>query len=198
MDGIAGAVQRWFPEEFNQYVAAMKAPPPSMPEGHIEQAVQAFLPPPIPLGSRDAWERIVDETEDKLRNCLHRAELKAYYFDMKGRHTIPREFWVTDQADGTLKRGLSWPFGYSLFFLELELEALLSERPAKKRNLPLAKMPEVVLALRQLDHLPNRKAQFQALCALKEFREFKITIAIFREAARRLPRNPGRKSRRES
>ena len=91
--------------------------------------------------------------------------------------------------------GTDWPFGkpthwyesrpnYSLFLLQSELDALLSEQPAKKRPLPAAKMPELVAALRQLDDLPNRAAQLQALCNMPEFREFKITDALFREAAR--------------
>jgi hypothetical protein len=57
-------------------------------------------------------------------------------------------------------------------------------------------MPELVAALRNLDDLPNRAAQFQALCDMPEFREFKITDTLFREAARQVPRNPGCKSQR--
>ncbi|MGE5601187.1 MAG: hypothetical protein ACM3X2_06655, partial [Pseudomonadota bacterium] len=65
-----------------------------------------------------------------------------------------------------------------------------------KRPLPQAKMPELVAALRKLDDLPNRRAQFQALCDMPEFREFKITDVLFREAARQVPRDAGRKPRR--
>jgi hypothetical protein len=70
---------------------------------------------------------------------------------------------------------------------------LIAQRP-----LPGAKMPELVAALRELDGLPNRAAQLQALCNMPEFREFKITNALFREAARHVPREAGRRSPRES
>ena len=79
-----------------------------------------------------------------------------------------------------------------------ELDKLLSEESSKKRPLPRSKMSELVAALRELVDLPNRKAQYQALRELPEFREYKITDAIFREAARHVPREAGRKSRRES
>jgi hypothetical protein len=42
-EAIARAVNRWFPKQFNQFVAAMESQPASRPEGHIEQAVQAFF-----------------------------------------------------------------------------------------------------------------------------------------------------------
>jgi hypothetical protein len=51
-------------------------------------------------------------------------------------------------------------------------------------------MLELVAALRKFDDLPNRRAQFQALCDMPEFREFKITDALFREA-REVPRDAG-------
>jgi hypothetical protein len=86
--------------------------------------------------------------------------------------------------------------GYPLFFGQSELDALLSEQPAKKRPFPSAKMPELVAALHKLDDLPNRAAQHQPVSNMPEFREFRITNARFREAARQAPRGPGRKSRR--
>jgi hypothetical protein len=85
-----------------------------------------------------------------------------------------------------------------LFLRQTELDKLLSEESSKKRSLPKSKMSELVAALRRLDHHPNRRAQYEALCELPEFREYKITDAIFREAARHVPREAGRKSRRES
>ena len=53
-----------------------------------------------------------------------------------------------------MELGTYWPFGkptrwyesrpnYSLFLLQSELDALLTEQPAKKRPLPKAKMPEL-------------------------------------------------------
>jgi hypothetical protein len=120
-----------------------------------------------------------------------------------------RSIWATTAADVVMESGTYWPFGkptrwyesrpnYSLFLLKSELDALLSEQPAKKRPLPKAKMSELVAALCKLDDLPNRRAQFQALCDMPEFREFKITDALFREAARQAPLDPGRKSPRQS
>ncbi len=60
-------------------------------------------------------------------------------------------------ADGVMESGTYWRFGkptrwyklrpnYSLFLLQSELDALLSEQPAKKRPFPEAKMPELVAA----------------------------------------------------
>ena len=206
---IARALERWFPEQFNQFVVAMESQPASRPEGHIEQAVQAFSPPQIPGVSRDAWENIVSQTVHRLRNLLHQGKLNSYYFDSYGSHTVRRDSWVTTETHGVLESGTYWPFGqpsrvydqrpnYLLFFRQSELDSLLSEESSKKRPFPQSKMPELATALRKLDHLPNRKAQFQKLCELPEFQEYKITDAIFREAARRVPREAGRKSRRQS
>jgi hypothetical protein len=209
LKAIARAVKHWFPEQFNKFVVAMESLPATRPEGHIEQAVQAFSPPQIPGVSQHAWENIVSQTEHQLRNLLHQGTLNAYYFEYDGRHTVPREFWPTPEANGVLKLGSYWPFGqpsrvfehrsnYPLFLRQSELEALLSEESSKKRPLPKSQMSELVAALRRLDHLPNRRAQYHALCELPEFREYKITNAVFREAASHAPREAGRKSRRES
>jgi hypothetical protein len=85
-----------------------------------------------------------------------------------------------------------------LFLLQSELDALLSEQPAKKRAFPNAKMSMLMTALRKLDDL-NREAQLQALRDMPEFREYTITDALFREAAKEAgPRRAGRKSRRQS
>jgi hypothetical protein len=159
----------------------------------------------LQLELRDA----VTQTVHRLRNFLHRGELNAYYFDNDGRHSVARDFWATAHADGVMESGIYWPFGkptrvydrrpnYPLFLLLSELDALLNEQPAKKRPLPKAKMPDLSAALRKLDDLPNRAAQLQALRNMPEFREFKITNALFRKAARHVPRDPGRRSRRES
>jgi hypothetical protein len=155
------------------------------------------------------FQDIVKQTVHRLRNVLHQEKLKAYYFGDSGCHSVSPEFWATAHADGVMESGTYCPLGrpthwyerrpnYPLLLLQSELEALLSEQPAKKRPLPMAKMAELVTALRKLDDLPNRAAQFQALCDMPEFREFKITDALFREAARQAPRDPGRKSRRQS
>jgi hypothetical protein len=206
---IARAAERWFPEQFNQFVVATESQPASRPEDPIEQAVQAFSPPQVPGVSRDAWENIVSQTVHRLRNLLHQGKLNAYYFDEYGSHIVRRDLWVTTETDGVLESGTYWPFGkqsrvherppkYRLCLRQTQLDKLLSEESSRKRPLPKSKMSELVAALRKLDHLPNRRAQYEALCELPEFREYKITNAIFREAAKHVPREAGRKSRRES
>jgi hypothetical protein len=206
---IARAVERWFPEQSKQFVVAMESQRASRPEGHIEQAAQAFSPPQIPGVSRDAWENIVSQTVHRLRNLLHQGKLKAYYFDDYGSLIVRRDSWVTTETSGVLESGTYWPFGepsrlyerrpnYPLFFRQTELDALLSEDTSEKRAFPRSKMPELVAALRKLADLPNRDAQFEKLRELPEFREYTITDAIFREAARQVPRRAGRRSRRES
>jgi hypothetical protein len=148
----------------------------------------------------------VNQTLHRLRNFLPQGKLKAYYFGDYGCDSVSPEFWATEQADGIMESGTYWPFGrptrwyeprpnYLLFLLQSELDVVLSEQPAKKRPFPRAKMPELVAALRKLDQLPNRAAQLQALCNMPEFREFAITDAVFREAAKKAgPRRAGRKS----
>jgi hypothetical protein len=208
-EAIARAVARWFPEQFNQFVVAMESQPASRSEDPIEQAVQAFSPPQIPGESRNAWENIVSQTVHRLRNLLHQGKLNAYYFDEYGSHIVRRDSWVTTGTNGVLESGTYWPFGepsrvherrpnYRLCLRQTQLDQLLSEESSKRRPLPKSKMSELVAALRELDQHPNRRAQYEALCELPEFREYKITNAIFREAARHVPREAGRKSRRES
>jgi hypothetical protein len=202
---IARAAERWFAEQFHKLEKAMELQAERKPEGHIEQAVRAFSGPEYP----EEFRQIAFETVLRMRNLLHRGELSAYYFDNYGRHSVPRDFWATAEADAVLESGVYWPFGapsrvyesrsnYKLFTRQLELDRLLSETPAEKRPLPRSMMPALAEALRRLEDLPNRKAQLQAVRELAEFRGFKITVADFREAAKNLPRKPGRKSERES
>jgi hypothetical protein len=210
-EAIVRAAQYWLPERFAALERAGAPPSETKPDNSPEALARALSPPPvIPDALRHEFNDIVNQTVQRLRNLLHQSELTAYYFGGPfggGRHAVPSEFWATTEADGAMESGTYWPFGkptrwterrpnYSLFLLQSELDAQLSEQPAKKRPLPMAKMPELVAALRNLDDLPNRAAQFQALCDMPEFREFKITDTLFREAARQVPRNPGRKSQR--
>ncbi len=172
--------------------------------------MRAFSTPQLPHPSQLKYQEIANETVHRLRNFLHQGNLEAYYFGDHGIQPLSSEFWATAHADGVIKSGTYWPFGeptrlfesrpnYSLFLLQSELDALLSEQPAKKRPLPKAKKPELVAALRKLDDLTNRAAQLQALCNMPEFREFTITDALFRAAAKEAgPRRAGRKSRRQS
>jgi hypothetical protein len=155
----------------------------------------------------------LNQSSHRLRNFLHQGELKAYYFGKDGRHSLSRDFWATTDADELMESGIYWPLGKSpqlapnymcgllpnhrLFLLQSELDALLSEQPAKKRPFPEANIRELVIGLRSLDHL-TRPAQFQALCDMPKFRDFKITHALFRTAAKEEPRVAGRKSQRKS
>ena len=86
---------------------------------------------------------ILTEAEHRLRNFLHQGVLSAYYFGGvadQGRRGVAHEFWATTAADGVLLSGTYFPFGkprfwhekrpsHPLFFLQSELEALLSDDP---------------------------------------------------------------------
>jgi hypothetical protein len=208
-EAIVRAAKYWFPERFAALERAAAPQSETKPDNSFEALARALSQPPgIPDAWRPAFEDIASETVHRLRSFLHRGELKAYYFQQDGCQSVSRDFWPTAHSDGVLESGTYWPFGkptrsyegrpnYSLFLLQSELDALLSEQPAKKRDFPRAKMPELVAALRKLDDLP-RPAQLQALRNTPEFREFKITNPLFREAARQVPREAGRRSRRES
>jgi hypothetical protein len=210
-DAVAEAARYWFGDR----IAAIETAKPGTraskddePDNSIEAAVRAFSQASLPDALRHEFEDIARQTAHRLRNLLHKGKLKAYYFVLDGAHSVSREFWATAQADGVLESGTYWPFGeptrlyesrpnYLLFLPQSELDALLSEQPAQKRPLPNAKNPELVAALRKLEDLPNRAAQFQALCNMPEFREFAITNALFREAAKKAgPRRAGRKPQR--
>jgi hypothetical protein len=182
----------------------MQSQPKREPKGHIEHAVQAYSGPKF----LEEFRQIASQTVLRMRDLLHRGELTAYYFDQDGRHPISREFWATSDADGALETGVYWRLGrpsrvyeqrpnYPLFLLQLELNTLLSTEPANKRSLPRSKIPELVAALRELWDQPNRQAQYEALCELPQFREFTVTRADFRTAAKHLPRRGGRKPRQE-
>lgn len=202
---ITDAARCWFPERFAAPEKTATSQQEVELEGPIERAVRIFSQPLIP----DDWRQAFEATVNRLRNLLHEGKLQAYYFDNDGPHTTTREFWATAYADGVLETGVYWPFGqpsrkyeqlpnYPLFLLQSELDMLLSPEPANKRSLARSQISQLVVALRDLEDLPNREAQYEALCELPQFREFKITRADFREAARRMPRKGGRKSRKES
>jgi len=206
---IAAAARRWFADRFATLENAAVSQQGRELESPIEKAVRIFSQPPIPDDLRKAFEEIKNETVHRLRNLLHQGKLHGYYFDNDRRHTISREFWATAEADGVLELGVYWPFGrpsrvyeqwpnYALFLVQSEFDTLLSAEPTEKRSLPRSKISDLVAALRELGGLPNRQAQYQALSELPQFREFKITRADFRAAARHLPRTGGRKSRQES
>jgi hypothetical protein len=205
VEAIGRAAQHWFAEQFAVLETAAASQQGTEPDGHIEQAVRAFSQPQVP----EVWRHIAKDTVHRLRNFLHQGKLSAYYFENDGRHVVPRDFWATTHANGVLESGIYWPFGEpsrfyeqrpnsALFVLQSDLHGLLSVEPAKKRPLPRSRIPDLVAALSQMVDLPNRRAQYEALCTLPEFREFKITHADFREATKQSRRDPGRKPRRNS
>ena len=53
-------------------------------------------------------------------------------------------------------------------------------------------MPELVAALRALEHLPNRKNQREAL--RKQFKQYHLTDDVLRVVEKQVPRKPGRKA----
>jgi hypothetical protein len=213
-EAIIRAAQYWFPEGFAALERAAVPPPETKPDNSSEALARALSPPPvIPNALRHEFQNIVNQTAHRLRNVLHQGKLKGYYFGGlfdKGRQVVSREFWATQEADGVLEAGIYWPFdrpnawherrpSYPLFLAQSELDALLSkQQTSKKRPFPSARKSQLVDTLRKLDQLPNRAAQLRALRDMPEFCEFKITEALFREAAKQVPRDPGRKSRRQS
>ena len=149
----------------------------------------------------DAWrhavEEIVSQTARRLRNFLHQGTLKAYYFADDGRHPVSSDFWATAQANGVLESGTFWPFGgpsrvlerrpnFPLFLVQSELDVLLSEELAEKRQFPQGRRPELAAAYRarEIAMLPNRQAQRRAISELEQFRQYRITDRLFREAER--------------
>jgi hypothetical protein len=202
-DAILRAAGHWFPEQFAALERAAGFEAKS--DTSIDAAVRAFSQPQFP----DALREIAIQAVRQLRNLLHQGKLHGYYFGHGGRQSVSCEFWATADADGVLETGVYWPFGppswgvyeqrpnCPLFLLQSELDELLSAEPAK-RSLPRSKIPELVAALREHGDLQDRQSQYEALCELPQFREFKITRADFREAARHLPRKGGRKSRQKS
>src|SRR4051794_31411170 len=147
-EGIKRSAQKWFSER----VAALDATMAdelanSNNEGDassIQQLARALSgQPSISEGLRQEFAGVLTETEHRLRNFLHKGLLSAYYFDGladQGRCVVKREFWATTKADGLLLSGTYFPFGkpgawheqrpsHPLFFLQPELEALLSDDP---------------------------------------------------------------------
>lgn len=151
------------------------------------------------------YAEIVPKIVNRLRNFLYESTLTGYYFGglfSSGRNAVPSEFWATLDADGVLESGSYFPFGRPSRSFEQRprLAEVLSERQpaAKKSPLPMAKIPELVAALRELDHLPNRTTQFNAVRDLQKFQSYHITDTVMREAAEQAPRPVGRRKNRQS
>jgi hypothetical protein len=214
-EAIAQAAVSWFAERCATFETGFLASQATKaePDNSFEAVARALSQPSIPDDLRqelvDILTKTVDiltKTIDRLRNHLHQGrQLKAYYFEPVSTQAVPSSFWASKQADGALESGTYWPFGqphhpydklpsYPMLLRQSELDAVLTEQqPAKKRPFPEAKKPDLAAALRNFDHLPNRKAQHEALRASPEFRGYRITDKIFREAAKKVPREPGRK-----
>lgn len=217
---IVKAAEYWFPERvaaLGEVFAALErlvAPQSETKQpsdNSLDALARAFSQSQIPAAWQDdMWRHefkdLWSQTAHRLRNFLHQGTLKAYYFGDDGCHHLSREFWATGQADGVIESGTYWPFGaptthlygqrpnYSLFVKQLELDALLSVQPAKKRPLPESKLPELVAAMRAHNDKRNRKEQREAVRELPEFERYHLTDAAFRKAERQVPRDVGRRS----
>ena len=195
-NAVLTTAKLWFPLQIAAPEGVTESQSETKPDNSIDAAVSALLPPQV----LDALHYALNETGHRLRNFLHRGVLKAYYFGNDGHHSVSRDFWATTDADEVMESGV-WPFGEPsrghsqrpLFLKELELDALLSEQPAKKRPFPEIKMPDLVAALRTLDDLPNREKQREAVRKLPEFERDHITDRQFREAEKQVPARRGRK-----
>jgi hypothetical protein len=203
-DAVVRVAQSWFPDKFSLLEPTAARETQTEPKNDLEAAVRIFSQPPIPDALRHVFEEAWVPAVSRLRNFLYQGTLQAFYFSHDGCHPVSREFWLTAHADGALESSTYWPFGqpprwydqrphYMLVLKQSDLDALLSEQPSKKRPFPKAKMPNLVAALRKLDHLPNRKKQREALRKLPEFAQYRLTDDVLREAEKQVPREPGRK-----
>jgi hypothetical protein len=143
------AAKFWFPEQMASLEATVAPELQTKAESNLNAAVRAFSQPQVSDAWRHAVEEIVSQTARRLRNSLHQGTLKAYYFSDDGRHPVSSDFWATAQANGVLESGTFWPFGgpsrvlerrpnFPLFLVQSELDVLLSEELAEKRQFPQA------------------------------------------------------------
>jgi hypothetical protein len=204
------AAKFWFPEQMASLEATVAPELQTKAESNLYAAVRAFSQQRVSDAWRHAVEEIVSQTARRLRNFLHQGTLKAYYFADDGRrHPVSSDFWATAQANGVLESGTFWPFGgpsrvlerrpnFPLFLVQSELGVLLSEELAEKRQFPQGRRPELAAAYRapEIAMLPNRQAQRRAISELEQFRQYRITDRLFREAERASgPRDSGSKRR---
>jgi hypothetical protein len=156
---------RWFPEQMAAVEEATGLQAKTKLDNYIEATWLSLLQEPHALQCK--FQDILNQSGQRLRNLLHQGELNAYYFEDHGRVSVSPHYWATTDANGVMEVGIYRPlsqlplcYGFALLLLQLELDALLSQQPANKRPLPEAKKPDLVIALRKLNHLPNR-AVFQ-------------------------------------
>jgi hypothetical protein len=182
-DAVRIAAQYWYPDRWAEIEKLA---------GGVAELARALSRPPI----SDALTDIFIQTLHRLRNHLHQGLLKAYYFGglfgpSEGRQTLRPDFWATSVADGVLESGKYLPFGRpsqwhepprpscSLFFLEAELDALLSgQKPAHQQTSAAQTDP------------PGRKPGQQSV----KDRACGAGLSILNDDAKRPPRRHGRKA----
>ena len=192
---IYRAAQFWFPEQCGAAVRAAGSTAAGT-NGTTDASFEALtraLSPQFPDASTYMVVELLVTTVQRLRNYLHRGTIDAVYFTRDGPQRVDGKFWATTDADGTLEQGAYWPFGkpkrwqeapnYPLCIKQSQLDALLSEERAG-RNFPMQKKPELAAAYRDptVASLPTRKAQREAIQKLEQFKPYKITHRLFREA----------------
>jgi hypothetical protein len=209
---IVEATEHWFADRLVALEATAAATATGAePKSGVDALARALSQQQVPDALRCELAAIVPQTIHRLRNFLYEGKLlKAYYFGglFLGRHEVTPAFWATPEADDVLESGIYFPFGKpsrwyerplacQIFFRKAELAALLSEEQTAKKTFPAARKPELVAAIRKLNHL-TRKEQRKVLAGLQEFRDYLITDDIFREAVKQAPRPSGRPRRPQS
>ena len=197
------AAKFWFPEN----VVSIEAAATGKTRLHARSLPFAQRPEAF----QQAFEEIAEPTVLRLRNFLHQGKLTAYYFTDGGRHSILHGFWATAQAEGCLQLGTYCPFGkptrwyeqrpnHPIFFKQSELDALLVDKPTENRLFSSGKKNELAAAYRHpdIEALPTRAAQREAIKKLEPFKAYHITDELFREAEKRSgSRRPGVKRQRQ-
>jgi hypothetical protein len=197
------AAQFWFPKEVASFETVL--------ENICQEVVRIHQYPQLPDEVRGPFEEIAGQTLPRLRNLLYQGHLKACYFENDGCHSVSREFWATAQAEGVIESGTfclsgkpaRWydkPPNYSLFVKQSELDALLVDKPTENLLFSSGKKTELAAAYRRpdIEALPTRAAQREAIKKLEPFKPYHITDELFREAEKRSgPRRPGVKRQRQ-
>jgi hypothetical protein len=194
------AAKYWFPEK----VASLETAATENTSLHVRSLFAQ-----LPEDFREAFEEIAGPAVRRLRNFLHQGKLRAYYFTGDGCHSLAREFWATTQANGVIESGTYWPAGrptqwydrppnHTIFVEQSELDTLLVKKPAENRRFPLGRKQELAAAYRrpEIEALPTRDNQREAIKQLEQFKSYHITDELFREAEKASgKRSPGVKRR---
>jgi hypothetical protein len=205
-EALMVAARFWFPDKIAAFAITTEPESETKPEQGLDAMARGLSQPEVPHAKWQAFKEIANETVHSLRNLLHQGKLTAYYFREDGCHPVSREFWATADADGVIESGTYWPWGkptpllydqgphYPLVVNQLQLDALFKEEAAGKSPLPRARIPDLIAALRGLEHLPNRKSQREALRKMPEFQRYRLTDKVLRAAEKQVPRESGRKA----